>query len=52
MIKNFDKYEGRDLWCVFNEDTEIPEYFLTEKSAKNYIKKEKLKNYIIFQENN
>ena len=57
-IKNFELHGDKDLWCVFIEESIDPSedvnYFLTERSAKNWCKKNKinLEDVIIFQENN
>lgn len=50
MVKN--PKENVNYWCVFDEDDESAEYFMTENSARNYVKKNKIKNYFIFKEDN
>ena len=58
-ITNFERYEGINdisLWCVISDDDsdkQIIEYFKTERSALNWIKKNKLDitKLSIFNEN-
>lgn len=49
-VKNLDKYEDKSLWFVLDEDTDKVEYFTSESAAKNYVKKQRIKNYFISSE--
>ena len=45
-IKQFKDKEDKSLYCLFDEDNEIPHYFNTEKNAIKYKSKHKIKGFI------
>lgn len=55
-IRNFDKYEEKELWgVVVEEDNKNVyngqiEYFTTEKAAINWLNKNKITKYVLMQE--
>ncbi len=43
--------EDADYWCLMDCESETPYYFNSESAAKNYAKRNKLKDFAIALEN-